>query len=355
MKPLKCIVAAGGSGGHIMPALAIANKLREKEVSILYVGNKNSMEEELAAQHGLDFRSIDVQKLYRSLTWRHLYFPYKLMKSIKLSRDIIKEFQPDFFLGTGGFVSGPVGYAAKLEKVPIFLQEQNSYPGLTTRLLSSHAKAIYLGNVSAEKYLKNTYFTGNPISESIMKTTEKLDFAEYNLSSDSFKLLLLGGSQGSVALNNTLVPIVNDLLSAKIEIIWQAGKRNFASINAAFGKRKGVYVFSFTDKMSQIYNSVDLIFSRAGAITIAEIEWKKIPAILAPLPSAAENHQYFNALELENKNIALVLDHKHLTSYNLKECILNMKANYEQFKSNFIHEKQIHSAETIASLILKKM
>ena len=153
MKNKKIIIAAGGPGGHIIPAISIAKELIKEGVQILFVGNRDSMEQKLALKHNIDFAGINVQKFYRKITLTHIKFPFKLIKSIIDSRKIIRKFSPDAFLGTGGFVSGPVGYAAHLLKIPIFLQEQNSYPGATTKILSKYAVKIFLGNQNANKYL----------------------------------------------------------------------------------------------------------------------------------------------------------------------------------------------------------
>ncbi|MCD6176886.1 MAG: glycosyltransferase [Candidatus Cloacimonetes bacterium] len=160
MENKKIIIAAGGTGGHIIPAISIAEELKEKGVQILFVGNRNSMEQKLTMKHNIDFAEINVQKFYRKLTFAHFKFPLKLIKSIIDSKKFIRNFKPDAFLGTGGFVSGPVGYAAHLLKVPIFLQEQNSYPGATTKILSKYAVKIFLGNQGAKNiYPKKLQFT----------------------------------------------------------------------------------------------------------------------------------------------------------------------------------------------------
>lgn len=207
----KILIAAGGTGGHIKPALSIAKFLQTKGYEILYIGNKSSMEENLVQEAGLNFRSINVQKLYRYFTLKHLMFPFKLAKSIYDSCRIIKEFKPDVFLGTGGFVMGPVAIASIIKKIPIFLQEQNSFPGITTRIIGKFSLKIFLGNENAKKYLRsnNTKFTGNPVNEEILKSVEEIDFEQYGLKEDSFKVFLFGGSQGSLALNKIFISIID--------------------------------------------------------------------------------------------------------------------------------------------------
>jgi len=353
----KILIAAGGSGGHIIPALAVAAKLIEKGCDIHYLGNYNSMEEKLIHQEGIPFSAIDVQKLYRRLTTAHFKFPIKLIRSIKDSREVIREFQPDAFLGTGGFVSGPVGYASHLEKIPIFLQEQNSYPGLTTRILARWADKIFLGNRKAADHLNNSNisFTGNPLRTDVLKISDKLDLAALGLKPNTTKLLILGGSQGSVVINKVILEIVDILLKKGIELIWQVGKYHYNEIHQQLKNKKGVYYFDFSNEIGKIYNSVDLAIARAGAISIAELETKKIPCLYIPLPSAAENHQYYNALEQVEKGTARLIEQKHFSRSILLETMKIMLKEKEIMRSKFSESLHLKAAENIAGEILSSI
>ncbi|MCD4796471.1 MAG: undecaprenyldiphospho-muramoylpentapeptide beta-N-acetylglucosaminyltransferase, partial [Candidatus Cloacimonetes bacterium] len=342
----RILIAAGGTGGHIIPALSIAKELKEAGIQLLYVGNKNSMEERLVAQSGIPFRGINVQKFYRKFTFAHIKFPFKLIKSIADSKKIIDEFKPDAFLGTGGFVCGPVGYAAHLKKISIFLQEQNSYPGATIRILSKYAEKIFLGNEGAKKYLpsKKIIFSGNPINSSVINKKEKIDLKKYGMKKDSFKIFLTGGSQGSVIINKAFMPIIKNLLAKNIEILWQIGKYSFDEFYPQVKEMKGVFAFDFTNEIGRIYNSVDIAIARAGALSLAEMETKKIPAILIPLPSAAENHQFYNAMELKKKKVAEIIEQKYLNPEVLKEAIFEMKKNYIKMKEDFGESRHLEAA-----------
>jgi UDP-N-acetylglucosamine--N-acetylmuramyl-(pentapeptide) pyrophosphoryl-undecaprenol N-acetylglucosamine transferase len=353
----KVIIAAGGTGGHIIPAISIAEELIKNDINVLFVGNKNSMEQELTAKREIVFKSINVQKFYRKITFAHLKFPFKLLKSVHDSKKIICDFQPDAFIGTGGFVSGPVGYAAHLKKVPIFLQEQNSYPGATTRILSKYTQKIFLGAKGAEKYLpkRKLIFSGNPVNSRIIEETSKLDFEKLGLKKDTIKLFLTGGSQGSVVMNKTFLPIVDELLENGIEIIWQIGKFSFNEFHPKIQNKKGIYGFAFTDEIGKIYNSVDFVIARAGAISLAELETKKLPSILIPLPSAAGNHQYYNAMELKEKGIAMVLEQKDLTSESLKAAINTMQNNFIDMHEKFKQTHHRESVKTIVNYVMRKM
>jgi UDP-N-acetylglucosamine--N-acetylmuramyl-(pentapeptide) pyrophosphoryl-undecaprenol N-acetylglucosamine transferase len=351
----KVVIAAGGTGGHIIPAISIAKELQKNNVDILCVGNRNSMEEKLAKKAGFNFAAIDVQKLHRSFTLAHIKFPFKLLKSINDSKKIIKQFQPDLFIGTGGFVSGPVGYAAQKLNIPVFLQEQNSFPGLTTRKLSRAAKKIFLGNQGAAKYLpsEKLIFSGNPINSNVIEEKDKLDFEKFGLKADSAKLFLFGGSQGSLILNRNFYPIIDDVLQNNIEIIWQIGKYSYDEFYPKVKDKKGIYAFDFTSEMGKILNSVDFVIARGGALSLAEIETKKLPSILVPLPSAAGNHQFFNAEELVKKNTAIMLEQKFLTPSILLSEILNLKVNYKKLNKNFGDSHHPMAVQMITNAVLR--
>ncbi len=354
MKNRKVIIAAGGTGGHIVPAISIAKELMKEGVQILFVGNRNSMEQQLAKRHDLDFAEINVQKFYRKITIAHIKFPFKLIKSIIDSKKIIRKFKPDAFLGTGGFVSGPVGYAAHLQKVPIFLQEQNSYPGATTKILSKYASKILVGNHDAIKHLpkEKAAYSGNPINQNAVTEKDAINFEKFGLRADTKKIFLFGGSQGSVVLNNAFFPIIDDLLQKGFEVIWQIGRYSFNEFYPKVKDIKGIYAFDFTNEIGKIYNSVDLAIARAGALSLAELETKKIPSILIPLPSAAENHQFYNALELKEKNVAVIIEQKDLDPVILKDTTLKMLKNIDKIKENFSSTIHANSAKNIAGTIM---
>ncbi len=354
MENKKVIIAAGGTGGHIVPAISIVKELIKEGVQILFVGNRNSMEQKLAMKHNIEFAEISVQKFYRKITFAHLKFPFKLIRSIINSKKIIRKFEPDAFLGTGGFVSGPVGYAAHLLKVPIFLQEQNSYPGATTKILSKYATKVFLGNHDAIKHLskKIAVYSGNPINQNAIIEKGKISFEKLGLKADSKKIFLFGGSQGSVVLNKAFLPIIDDILKKGFEIIWQIGSHSFNEFYPKVKDLKGVYAFDFTNEIGRIYNSVDLAIARAGALSLAELETKKIPAILIPLPSAAENHQYFNALELKEKKVAEIIEQKDLNPEILRNTVFKMLDTISEMKSNFTATVHANAAKNIAGTIM---
>jgi len=347
LKELKAIVAAGGTGGHIMPALSIAQILQKSGVKVLFIGNKNSMEEKIITGTDIEFIGINVQKFYRNFTFAHFKFPWKILKSIFDSYRIIHKYKPDFFLGTGGFVSGPVGYAAHLKRIPIFIQEQNSFPGFTSKILGKYAQRIFCGSKKAGDFfqIEKVIISGNPVNQSVASESAEIDYDSYGLDKTSPKVMLLGGSQGSMVMNNIFFQIIDDLLQKNIQIIWQTGKRHLASIKEKIKDRKGIFAFDFTESIGKIYNSIDLVIARAGATSLAEFEIKEIPAILIPLPSAAENHQFYNAQELVNKNVAILIEQKDLTSETLFNKIILCMNNLAYYKSNY--KENIHLGANI--------
>jgi len=356
---VKIAIAAGGSGGHIIPAIAMGNVLSDQGAKVLYFAGKGGMEEKIYANHKLDFRSISIRKIYRAdqiqalsrLT--NLLLPFSLCAAVYKSLSILSEFKPESVVGAGGSVSGPVLIAALLKRIPIYLQEPNSYPGLTNRKLARFCSQIFLGMEIAEKYLPSAkcLLTGIPtnLSDKLQQPPQSLDF---NLQSNTKKLLILGGSQGSQSVNNTLRPIIKDILALGIEIIWQAGEKNIEALKAEFPSTKGLHMFGFTDKLSEMYRIADFAIARAGAISIAELEIARIPAILIPLPWAAENHQFFNAREASNAKKAVLLEQKNMTPESLLNAIETLRTNYSTMAMSFSNSIHAKAAEKIAQTIL---
>ncbi|MFA7056588.1 MAG: undecaprenyldiphospho-muramoylpentapeptide beta-N-acetylglucosaminyltransferase [Candidatus Cloacimonadales bacterium] len=351
---MKFIISAGGTGGHIMPAISIAEELRKRGHEILYIGNKNSMEEKIVAKREFPFEAINVQKLYRSFTFKHFLFPFKLFTSIIKVKKIFKKYKPDAYIGCGGFVSGPSGFVARGNKVPYFLQEQNSYPGLTTRALEAHARNIFIGQTNAQDYLKNkkVVYSGNPLNKNIIESTRLADMTPYSFDKNKKTLFLIGGSQGSRFLNILLDKALDSLLK-KYNIIWQLGKGNLAQFEKTNKDKPGLYMFEFSYEIDALYNIADIAICRSGAITIAELEVKRIPAILIPLPTSAENHQHKNALEQSAKNIAITLEQINLDDKALIQEIDKMSELLDYYKSNFTHCVHLEAVNTIVDSVLE--
>lgn len=353
---MKFIVSAGGTGGHIMPAISISEELIKRGHEVLYIGNKNSMEEEIVAKKEINFKAINVQKLYRSFTFKHILFPFKLFTSITKVKKIFKQYKPHAYIGCGGFVSGPSGLVAKSKKVPYFLQEQNSYPGLTTRALEAEARIVFTGQHDAKNYLKNSniVYSGNPLNKQLVDSKRIADLNDFAFDPAKKTIFLIGGSQGSQFLNQILSICLEQLLE-KYNIIWQLGTKNLEQFQQEHKDKKGLFMFGFTYDIDALYNVADIAICRAGAITIAELEAKKIPAIFIPLPSAAENHQYKNAMEQTSKNIALTLEQNNLDFKSLIVEIDKLSNEYDYYKNNFGECVHINAVDTIVNSILESL
>jgi UDP-N-acetylglucosamine--N-acetylmuramyl-(pentapeptide) pyrophosphoryl-undecaprenol N-acetylglucosamine transferase len=276
-----------------------------------------------------------------------------LYNSYKRSQQYILSEKPDAFIGCGGFVSGPVGLAAKKLRIPIYLQEQNSYPGITTKYLAKSARKVFTAYDNAKNYLGKATLVkcGNPTGIS-NQNTETLNMEKFGLSKVNKKLLVLGGSQGSVVINKAIESILDELQKRNIDIIWQTGKHNFLELKQKYGDRKGIFMFAFTNIMNEMYNTADFAVCRAGALTLSELQIKKIPAILIPLPTAAENHQYYNAEELTQKGMAVMLEQKFLTPGTFLKAIDGLLENLRNYKKSF-PETNYNVAGIIAETISK--
>ncbi|HHV36368.1 MAG TPA: undecaprenyldiphospho-muramoylpentapeptide beta-N-acetylglucosaminyltransferase [Candidatus Cloacimonetes bacterium] len=304
---------AGGTGGHVVPALALAKELQKHGHDCIFIGNKDGIEDRLSKNEGYPFHTIRVRKLYRKLSLSNLAFPYFLAESVIHCKKILREEKIDAVIGTGGFVSGPVIIAAILCKIPCFLHESNSYPGLVTRKIASKLRRLYISFEDTRTFIKKADMKnlGIPIQEKAL--AKDFSLSELGLEDDRKTLLITGGSQGSLAINEALAGALDELLEEGWQILWQTGRNSYSEFSERFKGKEGLYMFDFTMQMNEMMSRADLAITRAGAITTAELERAKLPAIMIPLPTAAANHQYYNALAQEKKQAAILLPQSELT------------------------------------------
>lgn len=325
MKRLKVIFAGGGTGGHLFPALAIANYLKkiiepECTADFRFVGTKKGLEYKMKDRLGYPLSLILVRGLSRSGIWRNLFFPVLLFGAVMKSIYLIFKFNPDIIVGTGGYVMGPVLLAAIALNRRTVIQEQNSYPGLTTRKLASKVDRLFLGFGSARKYLNKlseTIESGNPVNEMIGAASKTEARIHFGFDMDCPVILILGGSQGAASINQN---IINNLgtLPDNFRLIWQTGDLNYKEIiDAAGDKLKRHVLFSFTDEIEKAYAAADIAIARAGALTLAELEAAGLPSILIPYPHAAEDHQRINAEHFVDCGAAEMFEDKILNEYNI--------------------------------------
>ena len=317
MGNLKFILSGGGTGGHIYPAIAIANelKLRFPDAEILFVGANDKMEMQKIPQAGYKIEGLWIAGLHRKLTLQNLMFPLKLASSLTKARKIIKEFKPDVVIGTGGFASGPLLQIANSLNIPTLIQEQNSYPGITNKLLSKKANAICVAYENLERFFpaSKIVLTGNPVRQDLLEIDSKRKEAinHFNLDTNKKTLLVLGGSLGARRVNRLIEKEIYNIVSKNIQIIWQCGKLYYHDYNH-FTDGKIVQVVSFIDRMDLVYAAADFVISRAGASSVSELCLVGKPVIFIPSPNVAEDHQTKNAKAIVDKNGAILIKESEL-------------------------------------------
>ncbi len=360
----KILMSGGGTGGHIFPAIAIANDLKAKlkDVDILFVGARGRMEMEKVPQAGFPIEGLWISGLQRKLTLKNLIFPFKLLDSLIKARRIVKQFQPDAAVGTGGYASGPLLKAAANAGFPTLILEQNSYPGITNRWLGKVVNVVCTAYQGMEKYFpaEKIVVTGSPIRKNIRETAVTTTDARkfFGLEENRKTLLIIGGSQGARRINEAVALHVELLLATGMQIIWQTGKPSLemagkSLLNSKFRNR--VVVRDFIYEMDKAYAAADVVVSRAGAIAIAEIIQVNKPAIFIPLPSAAEDHQKRNAMALVQKEAAVLLEEKNASRdlFEVVNDLMKDEEKKESIKKNLRQFEHGDATEKIVKEVLK--
>jgi len=318
MKPIRIIISGGGTGGHIFPALSIARAVqrRESNAEILFVGAHDKMEMEKVPAAGYKIVGLPVAGFHRKLTLKNLTFFPKLIISLAKCRSIIKAFKPDVVVGVGGFASGPLLWTAQRMKIPTVIQEQNSYAGVTNKLLASKAKKICVAYLNMERYFPANKIvnTGNPVRKDLQSIKSKSIEAmqHFNLKDDKKTLLVIGGSLGARTINESIAENLDELIHKDMQVIWQTGKYFYDTAIQeldAFQKHS-IQVHPFINRMDLAFSAADYIISRAGAGTISELCIVGKPVILVPSPNVAEDHQTKNAMSLADVNAAILVKDK---------------------------------------------
>lgn len=318
MKQYKFILSGGGTGGHIYPAIAIANELKSRfpDAEFLFVGAEDKMEMQKVPQAGYAIKGLWIAGLQRKLTLQNAMFPLKLMSSLWKSRKIIKEFKPDAVIGTGGFASGPLLQMANMLGIPTLIQEQNSFPGITNKLLSKKANAICVAYENLERFFpkEKMILTGNPVRQDLIAIDDKRDeaIAYFNLDANKKTLLVLGGSLGARRVNQLIEKELKNIQNQNVQIIWQCGKLYFEDYKKY--NSVNVQVVAFIEKMDFVYAAADVIISRAGASSVSELCIVGKPVVFIPSPNVAEDHQTKNAKAIVDKKGALLIKESELES-----------------------------------------
>jgi len=316
-KKLKVILSGGGTGGHIYPAVAIANELRNRhpDASVLFVGAKDRMEMQKVPQAGYEIIGLWISGIQRKLTVSNLLFPLKLLSSLWKSRKVIKKFQPDVVIGTGGFASGPLLKMANVKKIPTVLQEQNSYPGITNKWLSKDASKICVAYDHMDRFFPKEKIikTGNPVRQDLLEITSKKEqgIVKYGLDKNKKTILVLGGSLGARRINQLIEKELDFFTDKKVQVIWQCGKLYFDEYKQ-YSTQENVQVHEFLDTMDLAYAAADIIISRAGAGSVSELCIVAKPVLFIPSPNVAEDHQTKNAKAIVEKQGAKMLKESEL-------------------------------------------
>lgn len=334
MKP-RFIISGGGTGGHIYPAIAIANELKSRfpACEILFVGAKDKMEMQKVPAAGYKIEGLWISGIQRKLTLDNLKFPFKLMSSLAKSRKIIKDFKPDVVIGTGGFASGAVVKVAQQMNIPTVIQEQNSYPGITNKMLASKANAICVAYDGLDAYFKSNKIikTGNPVRQDLLTIDEKRNEAQefYGLQNDRKTVVILGGSLGARRINQLVEKELPFFKEQNVQVIWQCGKF-YINEYKKHHNNADVLVYDFIERMDLLFAAADVIVSRAGASSVSELAIVGKPVIFIPSPNVAEDHQTKNAKSITDKNAAILIKESALDN-QFQEQISRLLTN-EQLK-----------------------
>ena len=374
---MRFLISGGGTGGHIFPAVSIANALRQRQpdCEILFVGANGRMEMERVPEAGYNIVGLDIQGLERRKVLRNIRIIYNFVRSRRKARQIVRSFRPDVAIGVGGYVSAAAMSAAAALGVPVVLQEQNSFAGVTNRFLSKKASKICVAYDGMERFFDKGKIvkTGNPVRQNIIAPDidRQAAYDYFGLERDKKTILVVGGSLGAKTINDSIARHIDTLLQTDCQIVWQTGKNYFVAIKAKISEQgikfttdsanplyaKRMFVSDFISQMDYAYNVADLVISRAGASSVSELCLLGKPAILVPSPNVAENHQYHNAMALVAKNAALLVEDAEAVD-NLLPQALQIVADDSRLRELSANIRQLalpNSDQAIAEVILAQI
>lgn len=359
---LKVLIAAGGTGGHVYPAIAIADALQEihPRAEILFVGTKTHMEWETVPRAGYDITSIWISGFHRRLTARNLLFPVKLLTSLVQSLRIIRDFKPDVVVSCGGYAAGPVGWVAARWSIPLVIQEQNSFPGVTNRLLGKHANLIFTAFKEAESFFpkERVKLAGNPTRKSLTNIDKERALASFGFSSRRPTLLVLGGSGGAKSINEAMKHHLDRLHNdIRLQIIWQCGKRYYDRLREDIQPKKFAHLklTDFLHNMPEAYAAADLVISRAGALSCSELALTGNASILVPSANVAGDHQHKNAASMVEEGAAEMLTDDKLEAMlpELVQQLITDQQRLNKMQQAALKLARPEAAQTIANEIIE--
>ncbi len=365
MKKLKVIISGGGTGGHIFPAISIANELKERvpDVDILFVGALGRMEMERVPAAGFPIEGLPVMGFPRKPSLRMITFFFKLYKSLKMARAIVRRFQPDVAIGVGGYASGPLLKAAVRKGVPAILQEQNSYAGVTNKLLAGKVRKICVAYPEMEKYFPadKIVLTGNPIRKNLLeKQADRTTAAEFfGLDAAKPVVLVVGGSLGAGSLNQSILQNLDLIAISGVQVLWQCGSYYYAGVQEKIkdSKPSNLVLTEFVSRMDLAYALADVVVSRAGAGTISELCLLGKASVLVPSPNVAEDHQTKNAMSLVKNDAAMMIADRDANEklWTAVFALANDTANREKLEKNILKLAKPNAAKEIIDVILNEL
>lgn len=358
---MKYLITGGGTGGHIYPALAIANEIkrRHKDSEIIYVGTQKGLESEIVPKEGIPFKTIRVKGMPRRLNKESLIALKELFNGLGDAKKIIKDVKPDIVIGTGGYVCGPMVYMASKYKIPTLIHEQNAFPGITNKILSRYVDKVAVTFDEAKKYFKYTdriINTGNPIRQEILEIEKDEAYKELKINPSSPFILSFGGSGGQKKLNDAIIYLIKDLKNTNIQLIHITGKRLYEDFMDKVKEENitisdNIRVLPYFYKIPQALNIADLVISSAGAITLAEISAVGVPSILIPKAYTAENHQEYNARAFLENGASLMMLEKDLTDISLQESVYSIINDKNKLKDMAANSKKVGKANAAKAIV----
>ena len=355
---LRVVFAGGGTGGHVFPALNMAQALKKEwEAQFLFFGTKRGLENSKVPEAGFPLEYIPAAGFQRRLTLKNVSLPWKLYKSMRISKTKLKEFNPHLVIGTGGYVMGPVLRSAQKMGIPTVLQEQNSFPGVTTRLLAKKASLIFLAYSEAKAFLQTearVLITGNPIHTEALKETVEMLYNSFHLQEGKKVVLVFGGSLGAASINRAIREmLLKDGLPQGYQLLWQTGMNEFEAVRRFISENniKNVQPFPFINEMQRAYALADFAVCRAGAMTLSELAAAGMPAVLVPYPYAAGDHQYKNARTLQKRKAAMVVKDDSGLAENLSRALHELAGDESLRRVMSARSAGLHHRDTYAQMI----
>lgn len=359
---MRIIIAGGGTGGHIFPALAIANALKKinGDIEILFVGAKGKMEMEKVPEAGYKIVGLDIAGFNRSSLIKNIGLPLKLVKSFLQVRKIFKGFHPDAVVGVGGYSTYPVLRLAQSRGIPTFIHESNSLPGKSNILLGKRATQIFVSSEGMEKYFPadKARVTGNPVRDIFLEKIGKADALKFfGLEAGKKTVFVMGGSLGAQSINEVILDNIDVFKKHNLQLIWQTGKAFAAKAASEETERMNIWTNAFIDKMEYAYAAADVVIARSGAMTIAEMCVVAKPAIFVPYPFSAEDHQVANAMSLVNKRAGLIVRNEEVKKKLISELlrVVSDEELMQELENNISGMANTHADEVIAKEIVKQI